>query len=105
VAILGSSAAHNSWNFSGTELIGIARIDTLGGNDSLTVSSSMDPATQIILDGGANNDTLVLRLTAAEYAGAQTAIDALVANDGGTVDDGAFNFVAQNFENVALDLI
>lgn len=105
VTILGSSAAHNVWDFSGTDLIGIARIDTLGGDDTITVSSSMDPASQIILDGGANTDTLVLRLTNAEYTTAQAAIDALVASDGGAVNAGAFNFAAVNFENVTLDFV
>ncbi|MBP6769628.1 MAG: hypothetical protein KA171_17745 [Reyranella sp.] len=105
VAILGSSSSHDTWDFSGTDLIGIARIETLGGNDTITVSSSMDPATGIILDGGAHNDTLVLRLTNAEYLAAQTEIDDLVLNDGGVVNSGAFNFTAVNFENVTLDFI
>ena len=69
------------------------------------MSSSTDAATQIIYDGGAHNDTLVLRLTNAEYLAAQAEIDALVASDGGSVNAGAFNFLAQNFENVSLDLI
>ncbi|MBP6769627.1 MAG: hypothetical protein KA171_17740 [Reyranella sp.] len=105
VAILGSSSAHNIWDFSGADLIGIARIETLGGGDKLTVSASMDPATQIILDGGTQTDTLVLRLSNAEYLAAQTEIDALVLSDGGVVNSGAFNFSAVNFENVTLDFI
>jgi hypothetical protein len=105
VTILGSSSAHNNWDLSGTEIAGIAGIDVLGGNDTIIVSSSADPATQIVYDGGAHTDTLVLRLTNAEYLAAQAEIDALVANDGGAVNAGAFNFLAQNFENVSLDLI
>ncbi len=46
--------SNNNLNFSATQLVGIARIDGRGGNDTLTGSASAD-----LIVGGLGNDTMV----------------------------------------------
>ena len=64
VIIVGSNAAHNTWDFSGTELIGIAEIrggdntasDTITGSDGADTILGLGASDR--LGGGEGNDTL-----------------------------------------------
>lgn len=105
VRVIGTSQA-DTLDFTGVEITGISGINGGSFNDTIIVSSSIDLESQIILDGGAHTDTLVLKLTAAQLADddLQDQIDALV-NGNGTVDASGFNFQAVNFENVVIDLL
>src|SRR5690606_13190267 len=53
VTIVGSDGSHDVWDFSQTTLIGIAEINTGGGNDTIIGSAGDDR-----INGGAGNDRL-----------------------------------------------
>lgn len=84
---IAGDATANVLDFSATELVGVTSIEGLGGNDVITTSTD-----DIIVDGGAGDDTLT-----AVGAGKVTLIggigtDALNAGDGeSTLDGGAGN--------------
>jgi hypothetical protein len=84
VRIVGSNGAHNNWDFSQTELVGIEEIATGAGDDTVVGSAGNDRFVGGIgadsLTGGAGGDTFVL-----DGIGG---IDAILdyQNGGGTTD-------------------
>ncbi|MFO1209398.1 MAG: calcium-binding protein [Amaricoccus sp.] len=57
VSIVGSSASHNVWDLTDTELLGITEVATAGGNDQIHTSDHSDAAGGQAYRGGVGNDS------------------------------------------------